>query len=189
MSKKANGLEDFLTSPASYDHVMLPYKNITDDDCIRLAGGLKLNKAITHIDLDHNKIGNKGALAILEGLKGNSKLYQLYLDNNQIGPDMVSQIKHSLQHIKIFSIHNQKPVIVKKEKKEEKTEIISDDYVASEAKHVLSKESRLKESLAKAHDEIGLLQVRSDSTTVTELMTIPTNEEEIETEVTGDGSW
>ena len=166
---------------------------------MRIGAALKtMNKydiPLLYLYLENNQIGDRGAAAVLEVLeaavscdsKPTSGHFCIFLRDNQIGPDIANQLRQKFCFV--VTADHQKPVIIEEEKKEEKTEIVLDDHVASEAKHVLSKESRLKESLAKAHDEIGLLQVRSDSTTVTELMTIPTNEEEIETEVTGDGSW
>ena len=167
---------------------------IGDIGAAAIADGIKGMSSLAEVYLYNNQVGNSGAIAIATAFKDSTSLTFFYLHNNKISPDIVYKIKYSLRHVKYLSIDSQQSIIIEEEQSrkailEEKTKIVSDDYVANEVEHVSSKEPLLKESLGRTHSELRLRKVKSDSTTVTELMTIPASEEQIETDVSGDSSW
>jgi hypothetical protein len=61
MSKTTNTLQEFIQNPSDFSSVNLANKNITNDDCAKLAAALKGNNTVTQVYLSGNQIGDAGA--------------------------------------------------------------------------------------------------------------------------------
>jgi hypothetical protein len=106
MSKTAETLQEFLQNPTDFSAVNLHAKNITNDDCTKLAAVLKDNKTITNLHLSSNQIDSQGAAALAGSLKVNKSITHLHLSSNQIGDQGAASLAEALKVNKtVASLH------------------------------------------------------------------------------------
>jgi Ran GTPase-activating protein (RanGAP) involved in mRNA processing and transport len=96
-------LEEFLATPANFDNVSLSNKNLTDEDCVKLAEALKGNNTVKSLSLHSNQIGDQGLASLAEALKDNDTLKELYLSHNQIGDQGLAAFSEALKINKTIS--------------------------------------------------------------------------------------
>ena len=86
--------------------------DVTNDDVVALARGLRLNVSITKLDLSSNLISDAGAAALAEAIAANGSLRELHLSSNEISDQgaaslgkAIKEDNRSLQLLNLESNH------------------------------------------------------------------------------------